>query len=152
MNARILLLLSCLPGLAQAQGFAGLGGEADGFGLPAGGPVQNGQKRIGQSHLFALAFGEGRDLGIVGHDKQKCLGVKQARKPRDHMAENAFAADLEHEFRLPVAGIKEALAAPGHGEHNHAPRSPASTCRRSALASKARWRVGSSPCRGSIER
>lgn len=39
MNARILLLLSCLPGLAQAQGFAGLGGEADGFGLPARGHV-----------------------------------------------------------------------------------------------------------------
>lgn len=33
MNARILLLV-CLPGLAQAQGFAGLGGEAGGFALP----------------------------------------------------------------------------------------------------------------------
>ena len=33
MNARVLLLI-CLPGLAQAQGFAGLGGEAGGFALP----------------------------------------------------------------------------------------------------------------------
>lgn len=33
MNARVLLLL-CLPGLAHAQGFAGLGGEAGGFALP----------------------------------------------------------------------------------------------------------------------
>ena len=33
MNARILLLL-CLPAAAQAQGFAGLGGAAEGFALP----------------------------------------------------------------------------------------------------------------------
>lgn len=33
MNARVLVLL-CLPSLAQAQGFAGLGGEAGGFALP----------------------------------------------------------------------------------------------------------------------
>ena len=43
-------------------------------------------------------------------------------------------SDFEHEFRLPVADIKEALAAPRHGKHNHL-RSPDSKCRRNALAS-----------------
>lgn len=74
MNARLLaLLLLCLPGLATAQGFAGLGTDAQGFAVPDPAhrlrfPADHGAHpdfRIEWWYLTATLTGEdGRDYGI----------------------------------------------------------------------------------------
>ncbi|GHF56363.1 lipocalin-like domain-containing protein [Seohaeicola zhoushanensis] len=74
MNARLLaLLLLCLPGFATAQGFAGLGTDAQGFAVPDPAhrlsfPADHGahpEFRIEWWYLTATLTGEdGRDYGI----------------------------------------------------------------------------------------
>ncbi|WP_170463561.1 lipocalin-like domain-containing protein [Ruegeria arenilitoris] len=124
MNVKVwfLILVLALPGFARSQGYAGLGGSADGFAVPQAGyqfqfPQDNGPHpayRIEWWYLTANLKGEdGRDYGIQWTLFRSALKPEETggwQSPQIWMGHAAVTTPDKHYFaeRLSRGGIGQA--------------------------------------------